>query len=299
MSERLRLLQIGASGQLASELIDRAARFGVETTALSRADLELANREALSAAIRNADVDAVVVAAAYTAVDKAESEEEVAFAINADAPGEIARACAERGLPLVHISTDYVFSGRKARPWVEADPIGPINVYGRSKASGEVEVLGSGARAMVIRSSWVFSRFGSNFVKTMLRLAASGRDEIGVVDDQHGKPTAAGDLAEFILGAALPRLVAGADDATGIFHFAGDEATTWRGFAEAIFDLAGGPHPKVVPITTKDYPTPAQRPLNSVLDCAKIGQVFGVRPRSWRRGLAEALAALKIQSAEA
>src|SRR5262249_53565955 len=162
-SERLRLLQFGASGQLGRELKDRAPGFGVETTALARADLDLADREALSAAVRNADVDAVVIAAAYTAVDKAESEEELAFAINADAPGEIARACAERGLPLVHISTDYVFNGRKAGAWLEADPVQPINAYGRSKASGEAEVLGSGARAMVIRSSWVFSPFGSNF----------------------------------------------------------------------------------------------------------------------------------------
>jgi dTDP-4-dehydrorhamnose reductase len=299
MSERLRLLQIGATGQVARELLGRASRFGVQATALSRAELDLTNLAGVSEAVRTAPCDAVVIAAAYTAVDRAENEEELAFTVNADAPGEVARACAARGVPLVHISSDYVFSGRKSGPWVEADPIGPINVYGRSKASGEVEVLGSGVRAMVIRSSWVFSPYGSNFVKTMLRLTESARDDIGVVDDQHGKPTAAGDLAEFILGTALPRLVAGDDDARGVFHFAGDGETTWRGLAEAVFDLAGGPHPKVVPITTKDYPTPAQRPLNSVLDCAKIGQVFGVRPRSWRLGLAETLAALKIQSAEA
>lgn len=296
MSDPLRLLQIGASGQLGRELLDRAEGFGVRTTALGREQLDLTDLEAAAAAVRTMEADAVVIAAAYTAVDRAESEEELAFTVNADAPGAIARACAERGLPLVHVSSDYVLSGRKEGAWVETDHVAPINAYGRSKAGGEAEVLGSRARAAVVRSSWVFSPYGSNFVKTMLRLAS--REEIGVVDDQHGKPTAAGDLADFILGCALPRLVAGDDAATGIFHFAGEGETTWRGFAEAIFDLAGGSRPKVVPIATADYPTAAQRPSNSVLDCTKVARVFGERPRSWRLGLVEAIGALKTHSAE-
>jgi dTDP-4-dehydrorhamnose reductase len=294
----LRLLQIGASGQLGRELLDRAKNFGVETTALSRRQLDLTDGEAAAEAVLEAEADAVVMAAAYTAVDQAEIEEGLAFAVNAEAPGAIARACAERGLPLVHVSTDYVFDGTKPSAWVETDPVSPVNVYGRSKAAGEAAVTASGARAMILRASWLFSPFGSNFVKTMLRLAQT-RSELSVVDDQRGRPTAAGDLAEFILGSALPRLVSETDPtASGIFHFAGEGATSWRGFAEAIFDLAEGPRPKVIPIATADYPTPAARPLNSVLDCSKLERTFVVRPRSWRLGLSETLATLRRQSLE-
>ena len=288
----VRILQFGTTGQLAREMLARAGE-GAAVQALSRGDVDLADAAAVEAAVMAADADLVLNAAAYTAVDQAETEQPLAFAVNAEAPGAMARACAARGLPLVHISTDYVFDGDKAGAWTEADRTGPINAYGRSKLAGERAVLESGASALILRASWVFSPYGRNFVKTMLALA--DRPELRVVDDQRGRPTAAGDLADFILAAA-PRL-AGRDPALfGVFHFAGEGATSWRGFAEAIFEAAGGPRPKVVPITTADYPTPARRPRNSELDCGKLERVHGVRPRPWSAGLAEALAALNTSS---
>lgn len=292
MSKPLKVLQFGASGQLARELLARAGRVNVHIEALRRADVDLTDIAAVSEAVRETQTDLVINAAAYTAVDRAESEEALALAVNAAAPQAMAQACAERGLPFLHVSTDYVFNGERAGAWTEDDLICPINAYGRSKAAGEAAVAGAGARATVIRTSWLFSPFGANFVKTMLRLARD-RPRLNVVDDQRGRPTAVGDLADFILSTA-PRLVEGDSATAGVFHFAGAGTTTWRGLAEAVVAMSNGPRPPVDPIATADYPTPARRPRNSELDCGKIERVFGVRPRSWRDGLAETLERLAM-----
>jgi dTDP-4-dehydrorhamnose reductase len=292
MSKPWKILQFGASGQLARELLARAADASVGIQALGRADVDLTDAAAVTAAVCDTKADLVINAAAYTAVDRAEGEEALAFAVNAAAPQAMARACAKRGLPLVHVSTDYVFDGEKAGAWCEDDAVCPINAYGRSKAAGEALVAAVEARSMIVRTSWLFSPHGSNFVKTMLKLAQS-RPRLSVVDDQYGRPTAVGDLADFILSAA-PRLVDGDSGATEVFHFAGVGTTTWRGLAEAVVTMSNGPRPPVDPIATADYPTPARRPRNSELDCGKVERVFGVRPRSWRDGLAETLAQLAM-----
>lgn len=286
----LRILQFGASGQLARELLDRAARHDVSITALSRDDVDLADLGALERAVATAGpVDLVVIAAAYTAVDRAETEPDLAHRINGEAPGVIASACAARGLPVVHVSTDYVFPGDKAGAWAEDDVTGPLNVYGASKLAGERAVAAANDRSLILRTSWVFSAYGANFVKTMRRLAALG-DPLRVVDDQHGRPTAAGDLADFILAAA-PRLV-GSTDGYGLYHFAGHGETSWRGFAEAVVGLCPPPRPEVLPIRTADRPSPAARPLNSVLDTTRLEAAYGVRLRPWADGLAEVMARL-------
>ena len=288
-----RILQFGATGQVARELIARDRHKAV--TALTRDQVDLRNAPAIAEAIADADADLVVNAAAYTAVDRAESEEDLAFAINAAAPGVMAQACARRKLPLIHLSTDYVFDGEKTEAWVEDDPLRPVNAYGRSKAAGEAAVAQCGARALIVRTSWVFSPYGLNFVKTMLA-AARARDDLRVVDDQHGRPTAAGEIAEFIFAVAPALTSAIGDASAGVFHFAGEGATTWRGLAEAIFAHTPGPRPRITPIPTADYPTPARRPMNSGLDCDKLERALGVKPRPWREGLAETLRKLGAEA---
>ncbi|HYG26566.1 MAG TPA: dTDP-4-dehydrorhamnose reductase [Caulobacteraceae bacterium] len=285
----VRILQFGATGQLAREML---ARGQGQVTALSRTDVDLVDAEAVERAILGSDAELVVNAAAYNAVDKAESEEALAFAVNAHAPTAMARACAAKGIPLVHVSTDCVFDGSKDGAWTEDDEPGPLGAYGRSKLAGERGVLESGADAVVLRTSWVFSPFGRNFLQIMLQLART-QPQVRVVDDQHGKPTCAGDMAAFLIAAA-PRLVAREEALFGLFHFANPEAVTRRGFAEAIFAGMGLTTP-IVPITTAEFPTPAARPLNAVLDCGKLERAYGVRLRSWREGLAETLAVLKAE----
>ena len=285
----LKVLQFGATGQMARETIARAPRHGVVLTALTRQEADLSDPAAIERIVEAADADLVINAAAYTAVDKAQAERDAAFEVNALAPAAMARACARRGLPLVHVSTDYVFNGGGSRPWREDDATAPVNVYGDSKLAGERAIAEAGARAAILRTSWVFSAHGANFVKTMLRLA--DREEVRVVDDQFGRPTFAGDLAEAALAVGR-RLARDRDAATGLFHFAGEGAVSWFEFAAAIFAAKGPPVPRVVPIPTRDYPTPAARPANSVLDCARIESAFGIVPRSWRDGLNETLAEL-------
>lgn len=285
----VKVLQFGATGQMARELIARSPRHGVDLTVLSRDQADLGDPAAIARLVEQADADLVINAAAYTAVDKAQTERDLAFLVNAEAPGAMARACAARGLPLVHVSTDYVFNGAGSRPWREDDATAPINAYGDSKLAGEQAIAASGARATTLRTSWVFSAHGANFVKTMLRLA--DRPELKVVDDQIGRPTFAGDLAEAALTVAL-RLARDPDAPTGLFHFAGDEAVSWCAFATAIFDAKGPPAPRIIGIPTEDYPTPAARPANSVLDCGRIERAFGIVPRPWRDGLNETLAQL-------
>jgi dTDP-4-dehydrorhamnose reductase len=228
----------------------------------------------------------VVNAAAYTAVDLAESDEAAANRANRDGPEELGRLCAAAGVPLIHVSTDYVYDGDKPSPYVETDAVGPRGVYGASKLAGEVAVLASGARAIILRTSWVYAATGRNFVRTMLSLGKT-RDVLRIVADQHGCPTSAADLATAILAIASRIETDGWHDAaSGVFHAAGSGATTWHGLALTVFEAAsrhGAKTPaSVAAITTAEYPTPARRPANSRLDCDRLEQVFGVRLPNWR-----------------
>lgn len=284
----MNILLFGANGQVGAETRRRAGE-DVRVIALSREDCDLTSPGAARAAIEAADCDAVVNAAAYTAVDKAESETELAMRINAGAPGEMAGACAKRGLPLIHFSTDYVFNGEGSRPYREDDPTAPLGVYGATKLAGEEAVLNQGGAFAILRLSWVFSAYGSNFVKTMLRLGKE-RPGLRVVADQRGKPTPAAGAAEAGLVAA--RALLADPGKTGVYHFAGDEETTWAGFAEAILAEAELATP-VEHIGTKDFPTPAKRPAYSVLDTDKFEKTFGMAPPSWRGALKEVLRELE------
>ena len=279
------LLVLGGEGQVARELaaIGPAEGWTVTRVGRAQADLSTAEIAPLLAAHRPA---LVVNAAAYTAVDRAETEPAAARALNADLPARAARACAEAGTPLVHISTDYVFDGSKPQPYVEDDPLSPLGVYGATKADGERAVQAAGGRAAVVRTAWVYGAEGANFVRTMLRLAES-RDELGVVGDQHGNPTWSQDVARACLKLG-DRLCGDDRDAQGVFHAAGEGDTTWAGFAAAVFAESarrGGPSARVRPITTAEYPTPAQRPANSRLDCARLARAVGWRPPPWRERL--------------
>lgn len=282
------LLVIGRSGQLATELARACRRRGIEARFLGREEVDLLRPDEAARAVERARPRWVVNAAAYTAVDRAEAEPDLAMAANGKAPGALARACAAIGAPFVHISTDYVFSGAADRPWRESDQIAPLSAYGRSKAAGEAAVAASGADALVIRTSWVFSAHGSNFVKTMLRLGAE-RPELRIVDDQHGRPTAAADLAAAVLTCGERLLVD--RSLAGVTHFANEGATTWKAFAEAILSegAAAGLSVRatVTGIPTSAYPTPAKRPVWSVLDTSALEARFGVTPRPWGAALRE------------
>jgi dTDP-4-dehydrorhamnose reductase len=289
----LKILQYGTTGQVGRELLRQAEGRDVELVAVSRAEADLAAPDAAARLVRQTKPDLVILAAAYTAVDQAESEPGLAHEINGEAPSAIAAACAAEGAALVHFSTDYVFDGRKGAPYVEDDVTGPLSVYGASKLSGERMALKACPRTTILRTSWVVSAHGKNFVKTMLRLGREGQP-LRVVDDQFGRPTAAADLAAFVLDQA-PRLAAAAagDPAFGVFHFANADETTWRGFAQTILDMAlQGAAPRVEPITTAERPSPAQRPARGTLDTTKLERTFGWAPRPWREPLGEILAEL-------
>ena len=296
----VRVLQFGTTGQLARELLAQAKDFDVEITALSRAEADFADPQAIAGALDGAEADLVVIAAAYTAVDLAESEEALAYRVNAEAPAAIARAASARGAALVHISTDYVFDGGKGAPYVEGDEARPLNVYGASKLAGERQVLAACPRALVLRTSWVVSSHGKNFVRTMLRLAGEG-GPISVVDDQFGRPTSARDLARFILSQAGRLAEAPARDPVfGLCHFANSGEVSWKGFAEGIFDIAlGDQAPDVKAITTAERPSPAARPARGTLDTEKLERTFGVTPRPWREAAAEIVAELKMEQRSA
>jgi dTDP-4-dehydrorhamnose reductase len=279
----MRLVITGKNGQVAQCLLERASVApDVRVSCIGRPEVDLAAPGDLAPAIARLKPDVIVNAAAYTAVDKAESETEQAFAVNRDGARAVAEASRQLGVPLIHISTDYVYAGDKDAPYVEDDPTGPLGVYGQSKLEGELAVQSVQPRHAILRTSWVYSPFGANFVKTMLRLAGT-RDEISVVADQHGNPTSALDLADAVL--AVARGMTNDPNLTGTFHVAGRGETTWCGFAQHVFSVsreAGGPYAQVLPIKTSDYPTAARRPANSRLDCAKFEQVFGVVQPHWR-----------------
>ena len=282
-----RLLVTGAGGQLGRELLRRAPARGFAVAGRGRGELDITDQAALERAIDEVEADLVINAAAYTAVDQAESEPERAHAVNATGSRVLARACAARGLPLVHVSTDYVFDGSKSTGYVEDDPVAPLGVYGASKEAGERAIREELAEHVILRTAWVYSAHGRNFVLTMLQLAAQ-QDVLRIVGDQHGSPTAAGDLANAIL--TIAARLDGSPGQFGTFHYAGAGVTNWAGFARDVMDLClpeGRPVPAVVPITTAEFPRPARRPANSVLLCGKIGRVFQIEPRPWREALAE------------
>jgi dTDP-4-dehydrorhamnose reductase len=292
----LHILQFGRTGQVGLELLARGPLRGHRITALGRDTVDLADPASVKHTMASArDVDVVINGAAYTAVDKAESEPDLAMRVNAESVGELAQVCAARGLPLIHLSTDYVFDGRKAEPYREDDPTNPQSVYGRSKLQGEIAVRERLPRHVILRTSWVYSPFGTNFVKTMLRLGAE-RDELRIVDDQHGSPTAAGDIALAFL--TIAERAAQRDETMrwGTYHYTAAGETTWYRFAEAIFSAAGAwakIKAKIVAIPSSEYKTQATRPLNSRLDCTKIARELGVTPRAWREALGQVLAEIK------
>lgn len=290
----LKILQFGTTGQLAIELLRQAPAHDVALTALSRADADLADPAACARKVMEARPDLVVIAAAYTAVDLAETERDLARAVNAGSPGAIAQAADAVGAAVVNISTDYVFDGAGGAPYVEDAETNPLNTYGATKLEGEAAVAAANARSLNIRTSWVVSPHGKNFVKTMLRVAAAG-NPLKVVDDQSGRPTSAADLAAFILGQA-PRLAAAkaGDPAFGVVHFANSGEVTWRDFAVEIFHQAlGDQAPEVGGQKTADYKTPATRPLRATMDLSKLSRVYGATPRPWQDALAEIVAELK------
>ena len=285
----LKLLVFGQTGQVATELI-ALNRPDLVVQALSRNEADLVDPAACAARVAATDADVVINAAAYTAVDRAETEPDLAHTVNAEAPGAIAVACAARGLPFLHVSTDYVFDGTGTRPWREDDPTGPLGVYGRSKLAGEQAVAAAGGAYVVLRTAWVFSPHGSNFVKTMLRVGAT-RDRLTVVDDQHGGPTPADSIAAALV--AIARAYAAGRGTNGVFHFSGAPDTTWCGFARGVFARTGWDRvPEIVPIASADWPTPAQRPANSRLECTRIAETYGILQPDWGAGLDRTLAAL-------
>jgi dTDP-4-dehydrorhamnose reductase len=281
------ILVFGETGQVARELVRRApaAEF------LGRGRADLTEPEVCAAAILDRKPSAVINAAAWTAVDKAETERDAAMVVNALAPGAMAGACASLGIPFVHISTDYVFDGTGEAPWAPDDPTGPLGVYGRTKLAGEEAVAKVGGTWAILRTSWVFSAHGANFVKTMLRLSET-RDALTVVADQIGGPTPAGDIAAACL--AMVETLKADPAASGIYHFSGSPDVSWADFAREIFRQAGR-DVAVTDIPTEAYPTPAPRPGNSRLDCTATKAVFGIDRPDWREGLAEVLQELEAR----
>src|SRR5438067_5688830 len=285
----MKLLVLGSAGQIGHELCRFAWPADYRVAGFDRAEVDVTDQDAVTAAVNRERPGIVINAAAYTAVDRAESEPDAAWAGNCAGAGYLAAACHANGIPLIHISTDYVFDGRKKGPYREDDPVNPLGVYGRSKEAGDRAVRQALAEHVILRTAWVYSAHGHNFVRTMLRLA-SERPVLRVVADQIGSPTSGADAARAI--AAIVQRIAAGDDHWGTYNFASAGAVSWHGFAQAIFDLAApwrGPPPTVEAITTADYPTPACRPANSVLDCGRIAEVFGIAPRLWRDALAEVI----------
>jgi dTDP-4-dehydrorhamnose reductase len=281
----VRILLTGSNGQVGWELA-RLLEGRADVVACDRERLDITDREAVARTVAAVRPDAIINAAAYTAVDKAESEPEAARAANALAPGFLAEQAGESGALLVHYSTDYVFDGRKTGAYVEEDAPAPINAYGRTKLEGERAVSASGCRHLILRTSWVYAPRGKNFMLTMLRLARE-RDEIRVVNDQFGSPTTARMVAECTVQ-ALHR----DPGASGLYHLAAAGSTSWHGFAQAIV-TAAGLRVRVVPITTADYPTAARRPASSILDSSRFARDFAMAPADWRTGVASTLAALR------
>jgi len=285
----MRILIIGSNGQLGWELGKRGKRQGLDIVSVDLPEFDITNPYAVNKMVRQDETDLVINAAAYTAVDQAESEQELAYAINRDGPANLSTSCAKVGIPLIHISTDYVFDGKKKGPYCETDPVSPVSVYGKSKAAGEAEIRKILSNHIIIRTAWLYGVHGRNFVKTMLQIGRE-KELLRVVAYQYGCPTYAADLAEAILVIAN-YLRKGHQIAWGTYHYCGEGVTSWHGFAEAIFKFAkqydSFAVQKIEPISTKEYPTPAKRPANSVLDCSLITKHFGIHPWPWQESLSK------------
>ncbi len=287
------ILVTGAAGQVGRECVERGSGAVI---GLDRSTLDLCNAASIATALDRFKPKAVINAAAYTAVDQAEADADSTSAANRDAVALLAQACAREKIPLIHISTDYVFDGGKNSPYSEEDPVNPLGVYAKSKQQGEQVLRQTLTQHLILRSSWVFGRYGTNFVKTIVRLARE-KPGLRVVADQHGAPTHAGALAETLLTLAR-RAAAGETLPWGTYHYCGTPFTSWHGFAETIVERAAalGVLAKPTPvraITSAEYPTPSPRPANSRLDCARIRETFGIQPQPWRIGLDEVLHGLK------
>ena len=286
------ILVTGGTGQVGTG-ITQANRGRFEIVAPSRAELDLSNPTSIEQAIASRDWAAIISSGAYTAVDKAESDQVAAFAINAEAPAIMARIAADRDIPLIHVSTDYVFDGSKNAPYSEQDAVAPLGVYGASKEAGEEAVRAAGGRHTILRTAWVVSPWGNNFVKTMLRLGAE-REKLGVVADQIGCPTSAADIAETLLS-ITERFLKDRSAPTGTYHFVNAGQASWHDLAIHIFKRAAQQDrtaPKVDAITTADYPTPAKRPANSRLSTDKLTREFGITPRPWQDAIDDILETL-------
>lgn len=279
------ILVFGKTGQVGIEL----AALGGDVISLGREEADLSDPAACAAHIARLKPAAVINAAAYTAVDRAEEDTGLAQTINGDAPAEMAAAAAKIGVPFVHISTDYVFDGSGDKPWSVDQAIAPLGVYGRTKAAGEAGVRSAGGPHAILRTSWVFSAHGANFLKTMLRLGAD-RDALSIVDDQIGGPTPAGAIAKACMHMA--HALKQNPDLSGTYHFSGAPDVSWADFAEAIFEQAGL-QVDVARIPSSDYPTPAERPKNSRLDCESLRAAFGIERPDWRGVLPDMIAALR------
>lgn len=286
------ILLFGVEGQLGRELRAAAAAAEIGIAGPTEAEVDIADQAAVVGVIGRSQPELIINAAAYTNVDRAESEPKTAWRVNATGSKVVAEAAARAGVPLIHISTDYVFEGSKTGAYREDDPVAPISVYGRSKAAGEEAVRKSTPYHLILRTAWLYSRYGHNFAKTMIRLALE-RDELRVVADQFGSPTAAHNLARTIVGIA-PRF-RDPDAPYGTFHLAGDGVTNWADFADRIIAAQAritGRRPAVVPITTADYPTAARRPQNSALDSARFAATFGLRLGAWQDAVGPTVTAI-------
>ncbi|MGE6699051.1 dTDP-4-dehydrorhamnose reductase [Hyphomonas sp. NPDC076900] len=299
---RLNVLVAGRGGQVARALAASAPVDRVQAVCLGRPELDIRDADQIARVVDDVAPDLVINAAAYTAVDQAESEPDEARLVNAAAAGALAQAAAARGAPILHLSTDYVFNGEKPDPYLETDAVNPLGVYGQSKLEGEQRVAESNPQAVILRTAWVYSPWGKNFAKTMLRVA-DGRDELAVVHDQRGNPTSANDIAAALWAIALQYATNPKAIVPGVFHMTGAGEASWAEFAEEIFAVssaAGGPSAHVKRITTAEYPTPTRRPSNSRLDCSRLAAVYGVGLSDWRsstRSVVEELVKTKGWSA--
>lgn len=285
----MKILVTGANGQVGYSLQQQLGKTNWDFVALTRADLDISDAHAVENAVQQIKPTVIINAAAYTAVDKAEQERELAYAINREGPANLARSAKTVNAAILHISTDYVFAGDANGSYREDAPTAPQGIYGQSKLEGEQAVAAANDKHIILRTAWVFGEHGNNFVKTMIRLG-SNRDTLGVVADQEGGPTYAGDIAATLL-AIVEHYASGKDIPWGIYHYSGLPHISWFGFAQHIFAEVerANIYPKAIPqlnaITTADYPTPAKRPANSRLDCSKLEQAFGITPSDWQSAL--------------
>jgi len=284
----MKIMITGSGGQLGKEIVMQIESLEFEPVAMDLPDLDITHPDQIRKVIAELTPCMVINASAYTNVDGAETHTEAAYAVNRDGPAHLAAACSAFAIPLIHISTDFVFDGRKKNPYLESDRVSPLSIYGKSKAEGEAAVRTALRQHLIVRTSWLYSEHGHNFVKTMLNLGRE-RDQLSVVADQYGCPTGAADLAGAILTMAK-KIIAGDKIRWGTYHYSGEGTTTWHGFAEAIFKLAASREKlkirQVKSITTDQYPLPARRPLYSSLDCGLILDQFGVQTMPWEQSLA-------------